>query len=343
MSHDNGTETFTVAEVEAMFREAVPVKRSAVREVRRHGDYFIKFDRRNNHGFAREFATARRLKEAGLPVVNHLFCGQGENGHYLVTGSFADSVAVDDFLRTELPDMAFFETIADLAKSLLGKGFLHADFHLGNLLYNTRSRTFALVDVRQVRQMPLWLLNNLPESSRFHVLTEFRGVLRRRELLQLFRRVGVAKPGNFYEDMLSADNAAIRDEWPRRRKQILSGYPKFTRKENGVLYNSHADDAAIAAAVEIPGGKAVFLAGFFLDLVQIPHRKLVKFDPATDRAYAEPECKNPPGGESAIEMMQRLNFYDIPTAPADWRDSGRGLPHLNALNRVAGEPFILEE
>ena len=212
MSHDNGTETFTVAEVEAMFREAVPVKRSAVREVRRHGDYFIKFDRRNNHGFAREFATARRLKEAGLPVVNHLFCGQGENGHYLVTGSFADSVAVDDFLRTELPDMAFFETIADLAKSLLGKGFLHADFHLGNLLYNTRSRTFALVDVRQVRQMPLWLLNNLPESSRFHVLTEFRGVLRRRELLQLFRRVGVAKPGNFYEDMLSADNAAIRDE-----------------------------------------------------------------------------------------------------------------------------------
>ena len=87
----------------------------------------------------------------------------------------------------------------------------------------------------------------------------------------------------------------------------------------------------------------IIITVFIALLLVYINRKLVKFDPATDRAYAEPECKNPPGGESAIEMMQRLNFYDIPTAPADWRDSGRGLPHLNALNRVAGEPFILEE
>ena len=73
----------------------------------------------------------------------------------------------------------------------------------------------------------------------------------------------------------------------------------------------------------------------------IPHRKVVKYVPATDQAYAVPECSANPGGEAAIEMMTRLNFYDIASTPADWCQPDAGLPQLRQLDRVARESFIL--
>ena len=102
---------FNIDTVEKMFHDAEIIKNSPVREVRRAGDFFIKFDRRSNHGFEKEFATALKLQKAGLPVVNHLFHGKSRNGNYLVTGSFANSIAVDDYLRDNVPEMSFFENI----------------------------------------------------------------------------------------------------------------------------------------------------------------------------------------------------------------------------------------
>ncbi len=333
-----------IKQVENLYDSAVPVKNNPVREVRRNQEFFIKFDHRPNHGFSREFSAAEKLKKAGLPVVEHVFCGKSERGNFLVTRSFADSVSVEEYLRSNVPEMSFFETIADLACNILKSGFLHSDFHLGNLLYSESKQTFALVDVRKVRSMPQWIINSLPESSRFHVLTEFRGVLRKTQLLSLFNRVGIADPREFYEEMFTSDNLAIRDEWPRRRKQILSGYPKFTRCVDKILFNSNASDADIASAVEISGGKAVFLAGFFLDLIQIPHRKLVKYDPVSDTAYAVPETKEMSGGEAAIEMLNRLSYYDIISSPHDWRNVNECLlPHLSNLQQIADQPFVLGE
>lgn len=340
---DHQIDNFTVEKAEELFRTATPVKDNSLREVRRTGDYFIKFDRRPGHGFAKEFAIARKLQKAGIPVVDHLFYGRNANGNYLVTSAFAGSVDVAAYLRDHRPPLSFFERISDLLMIMLGKGFLHTDLHMGNLLYDPESDTFALVDVRKVSQVPMWILNSMPESTRFHALFEFRRALRRAELLVLFRRAGIADPGSFYETMLTADNARLREEWPRRRKQILSGYLKFTRKEADALYNVHAADADIASAVAIPGGKAVFLAGFFLDLALIPHRKVVKYVPATDQTYAVPECTANPGGEAAIEMMTRLNFYDISSSPSDWCQPEKGLPQLRQLSRVARESFILEK
>ena len=341
MSDNN--ENFTVEKVEELFHDAILVKDNKVREVRRSGNYFIKFDHRANHGFAREFAIAQKLRRAGIPVVDHLFYGRGANGNYLVTGAFVGSVDVATYLRNHVPELKFFERIADMQTSMLKKGFLHTDFHMGNLLYNENEDSFALVDVRKIRQVPLWLMNRLPELVRFQGLLEFRKVLRRGDLFRIFRRAGVTNPSKFYEDMFTEDNQALRDEWPRRRRQILSGYLKFTRKEGNVLYNSHATEKELASAVKIPGGKAAFLAGFFLDMANIPHRQLLKYELDTGTAYAEPECTVQPGGEAAIEMMTRLNFYDILSNPSDWCQPEKGLPQLRNLNRVAGESFILED
>ena len=340
---NDNDENFTVEKVEELFRDAIPVKDNKVREVRRYGDYFIKFDHRKNHGFAQEFAVAQKLRRAGIPVVDHLFYGRGADGNYLVTRAFPGSVDVASYLRTHVPDLNFFERITDMQTSMLKKGFLHTDFHMGNLLYNEKENSFALVDVRKVRQMPLWLMSPRPELVRFQGLLEFRKILRRGELFKIFRRAGVTNPGEFYEGMFTEDNKALRDEWPRRRQQIMSGYLKFTRKEGSVLYNSHATEEELASAVKIPGGRAVFLSGFFLDMANIPHRQMLKFDLDTETAYAVPECTVQPGGEAAIEMMTRLNFYEIPSTPSDWCQPERGLPQLRNLNRVAKESFILED
>ena len=329
--------------VEKMFRDAEVIKNSPIREVRRAGDYFIKFDRRSGHGFAKEFAAAEKLQQAGLPVVNHLFHGKSPRGNYLVTGSFANSVQVDDYLRDNVPEMSFFEAIADLVKLMLAKGFLHTDFHLGNLLYNTAENSFALVDVKKVRSVPQWLLKKMSTRTKFYPLTEFRRVLGKKDLLQLFKRAGISAPAEFYEEMLVADCEDRMAEWKRRRKQILSAYSKFTRKDGDLLINVRATPEEIAAAEVIPGGKAVFLAGYFMDLIQIPSRKVTAYDTKTDTAYAVPALKAHAGGEAAIEMMDRASYYDISTAPADWAHQVKGIPMLNALKRVAAEPFILEE
>lgn len=334
---------FDIKTVEEMWQQALPVKTTCCREVRRTGDLFIKFDRRRLHGFSREMRAAEKLRRAGLPVVEHLFCGRSRRGNYLVTRNFADGVTVEEFLQKNTPDMDFFRQVANLARQMLKAGFLHNDFHLGNILYAPSSGTLMLTDVRRVKKYPLWLLRLFPEKIRFHVLTEFRGVLKKKELLALFRMAKINNPQDFYEKMFERDNHLIRKEWKRRREQILSGYRKFTRKEGDILFNTSATDAELAAAEEYPGGKAAFLAGFFLDLAHIPHRKTVRCDLDTDTAYAVPATKGKPGGELAIEMMYRLNFYDIASAPADWSTGRNGLPCFNALDKIAGESFILEE
>lgn len=333
---------FDIKTVEKLFADAIPVKVTCCREVRCSSDIFIKLDRRRMHSFSREMTAAKKLRAAGIPVVDHLFCGRGKFGHYLVTGRFG--IPVDEYLRSGTPDIKFFCKITDLALQMLKAGFLHGDFHPGNLLYDPASGSLMLTDVRRVMKLPEWILRRLPEKSKFHILTEFRGFLKKKELLVLFRRAKITNPLKFYENMFEWDNVLIRKEWKRRRKQILSGYRKFTRKEGSILFNSSATDQELAEAEIIPGGKAVFLAGYFLDLINMPHRKVLRYDIDTDTVYALPESPGRPGGELTLEMIYRLNSYDITnSAPEDWSVCENGLPCFNALNKVAEESFILEK
>ncbi len=334
-----------IQRVESLWQEALPVKANSYREIRRTETLYIKSDRRFLHGFSREIAAAKKLRAAGLPVVDHLFSGRGKNGHYLVTSAFPGGIPVSEYLQRNIPDMKFFRSIADLILQMHDAGFLHTDFHPGNLLYSPAENSFMLVDVRRVKKLPFWLLTRLPERVKFHLLTEFRGVLKKKDLLKLFRRVGICNPRIFYENMFFYDNKMIRKEWKRRREQILAGYRKFTRREEDTLFNTSANETEIAGAEIIPGGKAVFLAGFFLDLIQIPHRKVVRYDAGSDTTYALPvKPGGKPEGELAIEMIQRMFFYDIHnSAPDDWSMGANELPQFNALNKVAEKSFILEK
>ena len=331
------------AAVEKMFDSSVSVKYNKFREVRCCGKYFIKFDRRDGHGFKKEFAISQRLEQAGIPVVKHVFCGKTSKGNYLVTEAFSSGMTVDKYLRKNIPPMEFFQRITDLICELLKKGFLHRDFHLGNLLYDQESDRFALVDVRAVNKLPNWILKRVPLSVRLHVLKEFRSVLLRPEMVSLFKRAGIENPGEFYDDMLEKDNEHIRKNWQRRRKQILNGYAKFSIKDGNFLLDSSASAEELANAVPVPGGKAVFLANFFMDLIQMPHRYIVKYDVEKDTAYAAVEKEGLPGGEATLEMIGRLNLYDIETSPSDWYARGAGLPVLGNLEKLAAESFILGE
>ncbi len=341
MSTEDSMPTLDAVTVEKWFDGAVSVKYNKFREVRRTGEYFIKFDRRGGHGFKKEFAISKQLEQAGIPVVKHVFCGKTSKGNYLVTEAFSSGVTVDKYLRKNIPQMEFFQRITDLICELLKKGFLHRDFHLGNLLYDQETDRFALVDVRAVNKMPNWILRRFPLSMRLHVLKEFRSVLLRPAMVSLFKRAGIENPGEFYDDMLENDNEQIRKNWHRRRKQILNGYAKFTIKNGNFLLDSSATEEELANAVAVPGGKAVFLANFFMDLIQMPHRYIVKYDTVKDIAYAAVEKEGLPGGEATLEMIGRLNLYDIETSPSDWYARGAGLPVLGNMEKLAAESFIL--
>lgn len=324
---------------DTLFESCRTVKAGAVREVRTDGKIFIKLDKRKHHSFAREFNRGLELTACGIPTVRPLFFTASEKGSYLATEAF-NGIALEDYLKNNIPDEKFFLDAASLLKKMLSCGFLHTDFHLGNLLYSPESGKFALVDVEGIRKIPRCLIPLMPRHISFHLLTEFRSLLNKEQLLQLFRFAGMSKPENFYAAIFSRNAAFIRHSWPRRRQQILSAYRKFTFLQDGKLIDSDLED--------LPGtiqwhdnGKALFLAHFYLKLIRMPHRMAAAFDPATGKVALLPGKTDRPDESITREMIQRMNFYGVKTDINDWQQSN-GLPELSALEKVAALPFICE-
>lgn len=325
---------------DALFESCCTIKAGAVREVRTNGKIFIKLDKRKYHSFAQEFNRGLELAACGIPTVRPLFFTTSEKGSYLATEAF-NGIALEDYLKTNIPNEKFFLDAASLLKKMLNRGFLHTDFHLGNLLYSSESGKFALVDVEGIRKIPRCLMPLIPRHIRFHLLTEFRNLLNKEQLLQLFRFVGMSKPENFYDTIFSRNAAFIRHSWPRRRQQILSSYRKFTFLQDGKLIDNDLKD--------LPGtiqwhdnGKALFLAHFYLKLIRMPHRIAAAFDPATGKVALLPAKSDRPDESITREMIQRMNFYGVKTDINDWQQSN-GLPELTALEKVAALPFICKE
>ncbi|MBE6366076.1 MAG: hypothetical protein E7053_10105 [Lentisphaerae bacterium] len=332
---------FTPQEIDKLFDQAQTVKINNVREVRRNGELFLKLDRRKNHSFKREFQTAIQLKAAGLPVTEPVCYTSSVRGNYLVTRTF-NGVSVEDFLKTNQPDEKFFIQIADLLKHLLDSGFIHKDFHLGNLLYSPEEKRFALVDVDAICRPWRFWLKFVPEKVKFHLLMEFRHVLDKKDLLKLFSRFDITDPEKFYQEIFIADAIHISKEWHRRREQILNGYPKFVNCMEGELFDRDAKESDFRTAIKIDRGLPYFLAHFYLDLIKIPHRRVLRYSPSDGSILIAPANNRPAPAEAIEDMIERLSFYGIKTSPEQWQAGAGNLPELHNLEKVAASSFIME-
>ena len=220
-------------------------------------------------------------------MVEHLALGRSSRGQLLITRALPDAVQAGVYffrncLRDGAPAEEFAGALAGFARQIISSGLFHPDFHCGNVLYLPERHKFALVDVYGVRKAFLFDRFQLFRMER--ILMELRQALDRGTMLRLLSREGVSAPETFYLRALRREARRLFHEWPRRRRQILAGYPKFTRAEGPLL---RVVDPAGAPADETSGepvqGDAetlerLLLAHFFLQLACIPHRPALLLD-----------------------------------------------------------------
>jgi hypothetical protein len=281
------------------------------------------------------------LKRSGIPVTEPVCFAASARGNYLITKAF-DGISAEEYLKENLPDEKFLLQVAGLLKTLLDNGFIHRDFHLGNLLYDPAKKRFALVDVDAICRPFSFIRKFIPDRVKFHLLTEFREVLDKAALIKLFNELNVDDPENFYREIFIRDAKHIGKEWHRRREQILNGYPKFINCLDGELFDRDAKEEDFPAATRQERGLPYFLAHFYLHLIKIPHRRILRYSPS-DSSILIARASDRPAPEKAVnEMIERLSLYGINTTSEQWK-AGRGnLPELQDLEKVAASPFIME-
>ena len=221
------------------------VKRSSVRAVYHCGDFFLKFEfgtglmtsfRNRLHPKARqEYGIGRSLAAAGIPAVECLGWGQLGGTNVLVTRALPDCVSVDEYYYTHIvcsgedPDGIVSEIAAYLRK-FYDAGFLHRDLHFGNILYAPAKHAFALVDLIAISRPGK--LTDAERKTMSRCIVTLRAGLNRTQMLGAIRAIGAADTDDeaekFYFDEVRRTARHLVETWPKRRSQILGGYPKFT-------------------------------------------------------------------------------------------------------------------
>ena len=313
----------------AAFVSPVPVKRSAVREVWKTDGYFFKFDRRPRHDFDKEFRRGCALASCGVPVVRHIACGKTGQGACLVTAALPGSVTVEEFIRSRVPDGKFLSAVVDFLGLLERRRVVHRDLHPGNVLYVERSNSFFLVDVRDAFPAPRFcgfLFSRLP-LLRF--LCDLSENLSDACVCELLRRMCVSDPQAFFLAEIRRKAAFLRREWPRRREQIFSGYPKFTRREGDALFVRDSGAAELENAETLPASDDVFAMSFFLDLLRIPHRRVFRYDVKKKTMEIERAGESLPDRDRVDELVRRARCAGVLTEPGDWCTDRGGLVKLS--------------
>lgn len=264
-------------------RGIIPVKSNPVRRVWREGDEFFKSEKRKlfYSKAASEYRSLRFLARIGVPAVEALRVYSEGKFDVLATRAFADD-AVDCNACWEQcsgMDEVFVRGYFAFVSEVLAAPLWHPDFHNGNVLYSPASGKFALVDVYGVKRRRFF--HRLPCFRRrmTRIVLEAREFVPYAELREIYRKIAGGGDDDF-DAALKREAAFLRREWPKRRAQILTCYPKFAEKgEDGVEYSRNAARKRYALEtekIELPPEEAekVWLGHFFLQLGRLPHAKI---------------------------------------------------------------------
>ena len=108
---------------------------------------------------AREYAAARELEKASVPVIRYLLWGKGENNcSFCVSEGVKNALSAREYffkslLKKEPGEAAKFRSaLNDLIRSLSEKHFLHPDFHAGNMIFAPEEQKMLLLDPWGVRE-----------------------------------------------------------------------------------------------------------------------------------------------------------------------------------------------
>ena len=298
---------------------AETVKSNAVRKVFRSGRFFIKFDRRPGHSFRGEFQAAQLCGACGIPTVEHLAWGRTPEGTYLVTLA-AEGFAEGARLFRTRQSQAIYDALADFLGKLLASPVWHPDLHLGNVLVDPSDGACRLVDLHGIRRRIFW--DRFRRYLMERCIIEVRACLSDAELCALIARCGIPAPERFLALALDREASFLRTNFVKRRRQILSGYFKYTVQEpSGRLVHVDVPEDLLLSAeeMEFPEAEQLFLFSFFVEQAHVPCRRALAFDPGRPAVLMEPEV--PPERRSAAsagELRERLRINGIETSEDDY-------------------------
>ena len=301
-------EIMTAQEAERRFLAATPVKSNPVREVRTDGEFFYKLDRRGGYALKCEFAAARLLAERGVPAVEHLRLDKTSAGWRLVTRALPDAVTVREYAAKHIPDVKFRTDFAVFVRDFLRTGLDHRDMHIGNILYQESERRFVLVDLRSVKPWRWWW-RRLPYDI-CRAPLELRRELKRHEICAMLKIIGIKEAEAFFDRALATEAAALRRMWKKRRKQLFSAYPKFSRLEDGVLVLAEVAGEELKRLEWTPGTPDDFAESFYEDLAELPHRRVLAFDAA--KKLIGLDAAPPPSRLPESELEERRRVFGVP-------------------------------
>ena len=320
---------------ERMDAASTLVKQNPLRKVFRRDSYFIKIEEpKPQFGLSwlksvfapkakSEFDSLLALCDAGVKAVEPVAYGSAGAAQGLITRAFEGSISVSDYYYSEFsygsrcPD-AFLKSWAAFIKRFIASGFLHPDFHNGNILYQPFSGDFCLVDVFGVKRAGG--LSTAERESMLRIVFEMRCGLSPAQLAVLAADCGAeGDPLNYVERGLEQEARRLAAEWPKRKRQLLEGYGKFVRKtvdsqgrELWLLLDKARRPMASAEELEpgrfevVENGIEDMLAAFRLELALLPHRRAVAWRPETGAAFFE---RTEPSGAVSNEELASLGFY----------------------------------
>ncbi len=200
----------------------------------------------------REAEICLKLKALGVEVPEILAVGEESRGgllhrDLLVTREVANSVNLDSFLETTFQTLSFhqklslLEDFARFIKLIHEKGVLHADLHLGNILYvqDDAVNKFVLLDVDKIdlKGRPL---ERIEEIKSFAILlNSVRAWTSHQEQFRFLKFYGFSFDKSFrcfLVDVQKKHLALAHRVWKKKAERCLHTNSRFTReRHNGWL------------------------------------------------------------------------------------------------------------
>lgn len=305
----------------ALLSGAETVKSNAVRKVFRSGEYYIKLDRRAGRSFYGEFQAAQLCVRVGIAAVEHLACGRSSEGACLVTRA-AENFTDAAVLFRKRQKWELYLSFAAFLSELLASGLYHPDLHPGNILIDPDSGRCCLVDLHGVRRRTL-LDRFFRMGLMKRCIMEIRNCCSDNEMTELIQRCGIRFPEEFFKKSLAQEAFYLEENLPRRKRQILSGYFKYTRLEGGGrLVDADSSDKELEEAekLTLPDAQELFLFHFFLTQAGIPHRRFLACDPAKNQLWLEAELpEDYRSAASENELCRRLKYNRLESCESDYK------------------------
>lgn len=226
-----------------------------------------------------EGRRSRFLKEIGVPTITPIALGEQRRGrllleNYLVTPEIPGSIPLDEFVEQRLPNLSeprrsqvrreIAEALGILTARLHDAGYLHNDFHPGNLLVrfdDLGKPTLAIIDLDSLRITGrvnrTRARDNLAVLNHYFWLRSGRSDRRRflREYLNARRVPPTSDPANFAREIERATRdwaELLWTRWGKRCRGTNKYFKRFHAKHASGIASRALDRDDLRALMDDP-------------------------------------------------------------------------------------------